>query len=151
MQRLTDCIDVAFQSVICAPVILALCVAMAAPSSAKNGCDATQLTEVRSLAKLPTAIRHLLPRATRGPHGIADRGGDFKVTDVVVDQNLPMRRFTLAAVGSSCALIAVEYGGIAHGFEVTEYGLTAGGWQLRWRRAVVREPSSVADLVKATP
>lgn len=131
--------------------LLALGAGTAAPSSAKDGCDATRLTEVRSLGKLPSAIRHLLPSATRGLHGIADRGGDFNVTDVVRDDTLPMRRFTLAAVGSTCALIAVEYGGIAHGFEVAEYGLTTAGWQLRWRQTVFRAPSSVADLVGAAP
>lgn len=130
--------------------ILALGAGIAAPSYAKDECDATQLTEVRSLGRLPIAIRRLLPSGTRGLHGIADRGGDFNVTDVV-DDTLPMRRFTLAAVGNSCALIAVEYGGRAHGFEVTEYRLTALGWQSIWRRTVFREPNSVADLVEATP
>lgn len=130
--------------------ILALGAGIAAPSSAKNACDTTQLTGVRSLGNLPGPIRRLLPSATRGQSGIADRGGNFNVTDVI-DPSLPMRRFTLAGVGSTCALIAIEYGGFVHGFEVAEYGLTTVGWRLRWRRTVVREPSSVADLVEAAP
>lgn len=139
-----------FDSFISVPVLLALCVVMGAPSFAKDACDAAQLTEVYYLGKLPSPIRHLLPSATGGLHGIADRGEHFNVTDVV-DDRLPMRRFTLAAVGSTCALIAVEYGGIAHGFEVTEFRLTAAGWQSVWRRPVVREPSSIAELLRAAP
>lgn len=153
MQRSMGRIDVTgkYRSFVWVPVIVALCMAMAAPSLAKNGCDATQLTEVRSLGELPSPIRRLLPVATRGLHGIADRGEDFNATDAVFDDTLPMRRFTLAAVGSTCALIGVEYGGIAHGFEVTEYRLTAVGWQSIWRRGVVREPNSVAELLRAAP
>jgi hypothetical protein len=129
---------------------LALLVGAAAPCLAENGCDAARLVEVRSLAALPAAIRHLLPSATSGLDGIADHGGDFNVTDVV-NQNLPMRRFTLAGVQTTCAVIAVEYGGIVHGFEVTEYRLTATGWRSRWRRAVFSEPHSVAELLRAAP
>lgn len=72
------------------------------------------------------------------------------MTDVI-DDSLPMHRFTLAAVGSNCALIAIEHGGFVHGFDVAEYGLTTVGWRLRWLRTVVREPNSVADLVEAAP
>jgi hypothetical protein len=128
--------------------LLALFVGTATPCLAENACNAARLVEVRSLAALPTAIRHLLPSATSGLDGIADRGGDFNVTDVV-NHDLPMRRFTLAGVQTTCAVIAVEYGGIVHGFEVTEYKLTAAGWRSNWRRAVFSEPHSVADLLRA--
>lgn len=130
--------------------LLALCMGVATPCLAESGCDAAHLIEVRSLGTLPTAIRHLLPSATHGLDGIADRGGHFNVTDVV-DHDLPMRRFSLAAVATTCAVIAAEYGGVAHGFEITEYRLTAAGWRLKWRRAVFSAPNSVAELLRVAP
>jgi hypothetical protein len=78
--------------------------------------------------------------------GIADRGGRFNVTDVAV-HDWPMRRFVLAAVGTSCAVVAVEYGGRAHGFELTEYRLTAEGWKADERRTLSSEPKSTKDLL----
>jgi len=78
--------------------------------------------------------------------GIADRDGRFNVTDVTA-HNWPMRRFVLAAVGTSCAVVAVEYGGRAHGFELTEYRLTGEGWKAGERRILSSEPKSTKDLL----
>jgi hypothetical protein len=77
--------------------------------------------------------------------GIADRGDRFNVTDVV-DPTLPMRRFTLAAVGTTCAIIAVEHGGRGHGFELTEFHLTDAGWHPTSRHTRFDEPKSIKDL-----
>lgn len=118
-----------FRSIIFIVSSLALCLAITGSCFAGTRCDPGQLIEVRSLGKLPDAIRALLPRATRGLDGIADRGGQFNATDVI-DESQPMRRFTPAAVGTTCAVIAVEHGGFVPGFDVAEYRLTAAGWQL---------------------
>jgi hypothetical protein len=110
-------------------------------------CSGVAVTEVRSLDKLPNPLRRLLPNSTSGLNGIADRGDRFNATDVV-DDDLPMRRFSLAAVGTTCAVIAVEYGGRAHGFELTEYRLTGTGWNSIAHHAVFNEPKSVKDLLR---
>jgi hypothetical protein len=128
-------------------VILAYFVVFAAlPAHAEDRCSGFAITEVRSLKALPIQLRHLHPGATSGLDGIADRGGRFNVTDVT-DHDLPMRRFVLAAVGTSCAVMAVEYGGTAHGFELTEYRLTDEAWKAVQHRAVLGEPKSTKDLL----
>jgi len=53
----------------------------------------------------------------------------------------------LAAVGATCAIVAVEYGGRAHGFELTEYRLTDGGWHFIGGHTVSEEPKSTKDLL----
>jgi hypothetical protein len=117
------------------------------PSFGDDRCSGVTVTEVRSLLTLPNQIRRLLPSDTHGLDGIADRGGRFNATDVVVDQDVPMRRFILAAVGTTCTVIAVEKGGRAHYFELTEYRLTATGWASHRRDAVFQEPKSASDLL----
>jgi hypothetical protein len=135
MQHLTLGAIVAFSAVIAA-----------SPAHAEGRCSGAVVAEVRSLGALPRQIRRLLPGATSGLDGIADRGGRFNVTDVT-DHDLPMRRFALAAVGASCAVVAVEYGGRAHGFELTEYHLADDAWKAVERRKIPDEPKSTKDLL----
>jgi hypothetical protein len=119
---------------------------VAPPTHAEDRCSGEAVTEVRSLAALPNQLRHMFPSSTSGVDGIADRGGRFNVTDVT-NQNWPMRRFVLAAVGTSCAVVAVEYGGRAHGFELIEYRLTGEVWKAGERRSLSSEPKSTKDLL----
>lgn len=116
------------------------------PTGAEDRCSGPTVIEVRSLDTLPKLLRHLLPSSTRGEDGIADRGGRFNATDVI-DHDLPMRRFVMAAVGTSCAVVAVEYGGMAHGFELREYWLTGEGWKAGERHTLSIEPKSTKDLL----
>ena len=102
-------------------------------------------TAVTSLAGLPAPLRALLPSRSSGLDGIADRGNRFNATDVA-DRTLPSRRFTLAAVSRDCALIAIEYGGIARIFEIAEYHWVQGRWNVTNRISVFREPKTVLDL-----
>jgi hypothetical protein len=128
-------------------VIFAFSAVFGAPvASAEDRCSGAAVTEVRSLDELPKQLRHLLPSSTTGVDGIADRDGRFNATDVIV-HDWPMRRFVLAAVGTSCAVIAVEYGGRAHGYELTEYRLATDGWKAGERRTSSIEPKSTKDLI----
>jgi hypothetical protein len=128
-------------------IILAFsAVFVAPPTYAEDRCSGGAVTEVRSLEALPDQLRHLFPSATSGVDGIADRSGRFNATDVIV-HDWPMRRFVLAAVGTSCAIVAVEYGGRAHRVELTEYRLTGGEWKTMERRTVAGEPRSTKDLL----
>jgi hypothetical protein len=131
-------------------IIFASVAVFGAPlTSAEDRCSGAAVTEVRSLDALPIQLRHLFPNSTTGVGGIADRGGRFNATDVIV-HDLPMRRFVLAAVGTACAVVAVEYGGRSHGFELTEYRLAADGWKAGERRTSSSEPKSTKDLLKLT-
>jgi hypothetical protein len=129
-----------------APLVALVAILGTGPGNAADRCSGIAVIEVRSLAGLPADLRKQLPATSRGLRGLADRGGAFNVTDVV-DDSLPMRRFTLAAVGATCAVVAVEYGGYSHGFELTEYRLAAAGWGSVWRSTVLAEPRSVRDLL----
>jgi hypothetical protein len=108
-------------------------------------CSVQGASEIVSLSGLPAALRTLLPRPERGMDGIADRGSRFNATDVRGNA-LPSRRFALAAVFGDCAVIAIEYGGIARVFEITEYHLIQGRWNVTSRTSVFREPRTVMDL-----
>jgi hypothetical protein len=128
-------------------IILALSAVFGAPPTrAEDRCSGATVTEVRSLEALPIQLRHLFPSSTSGVDGIAERGGRFNATDVIV-HDWPMRRFVMAAVGTSCAVVAVEYGGRAYGFELTEYRLTGEGWKAGERRTLSIEPKSTRDLL----
>jgi hypothetical protein len=115
-------------------------------ASAEDRCSGAAVTEARSLDALPKQLRHLFPSSTTGVDGIADRGGRFNATDVIV-RDWPMRRFVLAAVGTTCAVVAIEYGGRAHGYELTEYRLATDGWKAGERRTSSSEPKSTKDLL----
>jgi hypothetical protein len=125
-------------------VLVCICTEL---SHAAERCLGVALVEVRSLAGLPADLRKKLPTMTHGLHGIADRGGSFNVTDDGVDPDLPMQRFSLAAVGTTCAVVAVEHGGYAHRYELTEYHLAAGKWIAAGSSAFHAEPKTVGDLL----
>ena len=128
-------------------IIFAFSAVFGAPVAfAEDRCSGAAITEVRSLDALPKQLRHLFPSSTTGVDGIADRRGRFNATDVIV-HDWPMRRFVLAAVGTSCAVVAVEYGGRAHGYELTEYRLATDGWKAGERHTSFSEPKSTKDLL----
>jgi hypothetical protein len=111
-------------------------------------CAARAASEIHSLSGLPATLRAVLPPAAHGSEGIADTDAPFNATDVV-DHTLPRRRFTLAAVSGDCAVIAIEFGGYTHGFEISEYHLARGGWKLTNNTSVFRRPKTVMDLLSA--
>jgi hypothetical protein len=109
-------------------------------------CPGVSASEVRSLNDLPNDLRKMLPGSETGFDGIADRDGPFNATDVV-RPNVPTRRFNLAAVGAGCAVVAVERGGMAHHFELTEYRLMAGEWTEVRRWELLQAPRGISDLL----
>ncbi len=116
-------------------------------TNADERCSGRSVAEVRSLQKLPRLLRQLLPTATSGIAGIADRGGHFNPTDAVY-HDWPMQRFSLAAVDATCAVIAVEHGGRGHNFVLTEYRLTNAAWIPVESHTVFAEPKSIEDLIR---
>src|SRR5712664_2529979 len=103
------------------------------------------LTEAHSLDVLPAPLHSLLPFDRRGLEGIADRNGKFNVTDVV-DNKLPMRRFVLAGLSASCAIVAVERGGRAHTYEVVAFEHINAQWRVAQRWSINAAPRSLQEL-----
>jgi hypothetical protein len=124
-------------------IIFAFAAVFVAPlTHAEGRCPGAAFTEVWSLEALPNKLRHMFPSSRIGVDGIADRGGRFNATDVIV-HDWPMRRFVLAAVGKSCVVVAIEYGGRAHGFELSEYRLTGKVWNAGERRTLSRSQQRI--------
>ena len=109
-------------------------------------CARTPLTEARSLETLPRQLNSVLGRDRGGLEGIADRNGKFNVTDVV-DDKLPMRRFVLAGLSASCAIVAVERGGRAHTYEVVAFEHINARWRVAQRWSMNAAPRSLQELV----
>ena len=112
----------------------------------QSACAGKPLTEAHSLEILPAQLNSLLGRDRSGLEGIADRNGKFNVTDVV-DNKLPMRRFVLAGLSASCAIVAVERGGRAHTYEVVAFEHSNTQWRVAQRWSVNVAPRSLQELV----
>lgn len=127
-----------------AGAIIGMTATLSAHAAAR--CVGETATEFRTLRELPEAVRVLLPRDAHGLGGIAEQGQRFNSIDAI-ERDLPLQRFALAAVGTTCAVIAVEYGGIATHFGLTEYRLGKSGWQQSDHILIFRRPTSVAELL----
>ena len=128
--------------------VVAVCsIPVAAHTVDSVSCKAQQLTEVRSIALLPKGLQAQLGYDQTGSMSIADRGAEFNPTDV--NNELPMQRFVLADVGSTCALGAVEQGGRAHFFQLRVFVRTDSEWKELRRKSLREEPRSANDLVSS--
>lgn len=130
-------------------LLLAPLTAWTSPSYAAKPCSGVELTEVRSLEGLPPMLRALLPKATHGPGGIADHGAPFMSGDAIREgDDTPRRRFEVAGVGSTCAILAVTFGGMAFHVSLIEYRLGNSGWTPNGpSHSVARIPDSLASLL----
>lgn len=106
-----------------------LMLACTAQSRAQDAsCDADDRAAVTSLDALPAQVQDLLGRARPGIDGIADIGGKFNPSDVILDQTVPMRRLIGGVAGQRCISLTVEYGGVGHYEKKLEYRLIAHSW-----------------------
>lgn len=95
--------------------VLMLMLACPPQSRAQDAsCDADGRAAVTSLDALPAQVQDLLGRARPGIAGIADIGGKFNPSDVILDQTVPMRRLIGGVAGQRCIWLTVEYGGVGH-------------------------------------
>lgn len=115
-------------------------------ASEQPSCAGKPLSEVHTLTALPDEVNSLLGQGRTGMDGIADQGGKFNLTDVV-DERLPMRRFVIAGINSSCALVAIERGGRGYSRELIVFGQDKGKWQITQRRNLGKMPQSLEDLM----
>lgn len=104
------------------------------------------LSEVLTVVELPSSVGEALGAKRPGYDGLADRGGKFDPTDLIVDQ-LPRRRFVVAGVNEETALVAVEVGGRGHYFEAIEFVKGRSTWEARRRWTFGEDPRSLSGLV----
>jgi hypothetical protein len=112
----------------------------------ETDCSNESFSEVSSLSKLPEEVGELLGKNISGTSGIADRGEKFNKTDVVFEQ-LPFRRFKLAAVSTNCVLAAVEHGGRGYYIELWEFKRNKDRWRGIQLQNIHSVPSSLQDIV----
>jgi hypothetical protein len=105
-------------------------------------CDATAGDTVTTLYQLPPQVLELLRLAKGGTEGIADIGGKFNPSDVIIDASIPMRRLLGGAIGRSCITLNVEYGGIGHYQKTLEYRLRENGWVQVKGAGIERAPAA---------
>ena len=109
--------------------LLILTLAFSAQACAQElHCDVTNGKAVTSLDELPAQILDLLGRDKTGTQGIADIGGKFNPSDVIIDDSVPMRRLVGGIAGHDCIWLTVEYGGIGHYQKKLEYRLADSIW-----------------------
>lgn len=108
-------------------------------------CDASEGNAVRSLDELPAPVLDLLGRQT-GMSGIADLGGPFNPSDVIIDDSIPMRRLVSGVAGHHCIVLIVEYGGLGYHQKTLEYRLVADSW-IQLREAKPRRAPPVLPAV----
>jgi|GEM_PF-5955612 len=109
-----------------ASIVMLACSAQSRAQDAS--CDADDRTAVTSLDALPAQVQQLLERARPGVAGIADIGGKFNPSDVILDQSVPMRRLLGGIAGHRCIWLTVEYGGVGHYQKKLAYRLIADNW-----------------------
>ena len=91
-------------------------------------CNAHDGKAVISLDELPAQVQDLLGRDRTGTASIADIGGKFNPSDVIIDDSVPMRRLVGGIAGHDCIWLTVEYGGIGHYQKKLEYRLADNIW-----------------------
>ena len=85
--------------------------------------DSSRFHEVHSTSDLPPAIVAI---CAGDKNNLAEPGGKWNPTDVVIDPTLPSKRLIWAAKGGDYYVMHYERGGIAHTFHVLVAKLTKG-------------------------
>lgn len=88
---------------------------------------------VTSIRGLPLGVRDGL-QALFGSKAldIAESGGEFQVTDVIVNPKLPIRRLVAAGCSTDYCLVHYERGGIAHTWHVALFHWTPAETRFEW-------------------
>ncbi len=112
-----------------------------------TACANPKFSEARSLTDLPPALARKLGADQTGVAGIADRGGEFPSTDNIT-KPIPMRRFSLAAVGEDCVLVALEQGGIGYSRQLRTYERKGTDWlEVRTQAIIPSIPNTLEELL----
>jgi hypothetical protein len=130
-------------------LVLAFLPVFAVCAGGGESFDTSTLVEVRELDQLPEGIQVLVGRRKAGRNEIVDVGEPFNSIDVL--DGRPSRRFILAAVSGTSAVVAYEQGGIAIFYVVRAFVNTRLGWVEKSRWSVTRRPETLGELVKSVP
>lgn len=90
-------------------------------AAASAGCPAR--ADYARFRDLPAESRVAVP-------AMAERGAPFQVTDTIMGERLPGRRFVSARQIGCRIEIKFEYGGIAHGFGIMTLERCNGVWKM---------------------
>jgi hypothetical protein len=97
------------------PTLCCADVTKLSPEDRKILQDVPAFHEVHSTGDLPPAVVTL---CAGDKTNIADPGGKWNATDVVIDATLPSKRLIWAAVGGEYYVVHYERGGIAHSYHI---------------------------------
>ncbi len=105
---------------------------------------------VSSVRGLPLGVREAL-QASFGSQtlDIAEPGAEFRMTDVVVNPNLPTRRLVAAGCSADHCIVYFERGGIAHTWHVALFHWTPAGTRFEWSGTAPGGPATIDDVRKA--
>ncbi len=103
--------------------------------------------EVRTLRALPPSVQAALGVGSPGPDGIAERDRRYNPTDVILDSNLPMRRFLVAGLADNATLVAIEHGGRGWNGEVRLFSNVGGRCVVQRQWTLSESPRTLRGLV----
>jgi len=105
---------------------------------------------VTSIRGLPLGVRDGL-QASFGSQtlDIAEPGSEFRMTDVVVNPNLPTRRLVAAGCSTDHCIVYFERGGIAHTWHVALFHWTPAGTRFEWSGTAPGGLATIDDVRKA--
>lgn len=113
----------------------------------KTKCSSITFSEAQSLVELPAEVGALLGADRLGSDGIANRGAGFNATDVILDKQLPSRRFSMAAVSAGCILVAIEHGGRGYYVELWAFERSDDRWRGEQLQGISNVPRSMRELI----
>ena len=90
------------------------------------GCTPTQAAAVLSVKELPNDVQKVLTRD--GP--VADAGGKFNSSDVILDATVPRQRLVAVLIGDNCLRTSVERGGRGYSVRTSTFQRLDGQWRL---------------------
>ena len=105
---------------------------------------------VTSIRGLPLGVRDGL-QASFGSQtlDIAEPGAEFRMTDVVVNPNLPTRRLVAAGCSTDHCIVYFERGGMAHTWHVALFHWTPAGTRFEWSGTAPGGLATIDDVRKA--
>ncbi|MSO34974.1 MAG: hypothetical protein EXQ54_00895 [Acidobacteria bacterium] len=112
--------------------------------------QAERFQTVSSIRGLPLGVRDGL-QASFGSQALdlAEPGAEFRMTDVVVNPNLPTRRLVAAGCSTDHCLVYFERGGIAHTWHVALFHWTPAGTRFEWSATAPGGIATIDDVRKA--
>lgn len=105
----------------------------------------SQFVQYHKVADVPQPVRLAFAKAAEEENFfMADPGGKWEATDVIIDARLPRRRLSAVAVGAGLCLLFYEHGGIGRNNNIAVFRLGNGQAEANWHAYV---PDDVVDSI----